>query len=106
MIVKSKIDEIENYLVDASNTKGFCDSVYFPENVDDIVQVLKEANLKSIPITVSGNRTGVTGGGVPAGGIVISTEKLNKVIDIDEEHHFAIVQHGLQIGRASCRERV
>ena len=95
MIVKSKIDEIENYLVDASNTKGFCDSVYFPENVDDIVQVLKEANLKSIPITVSGNRTGVTGGGVPAGGIVISTEKLNKVIDIDEEHHFAIVQPGL-----------
>ncbi len=95
MIVKSKIDEIENYLVDASNTKGFCDSVYFPETVDDIFQVLKEANLSRISVTVSGNRTGVTGGGVPAGGIVISTEKLNSIIGIDEQNRCAIVQPGV-----------
>jgi len=95
MIVKTKIDEIENYLVDASNTKGFCDSVCFPETVDDIVQVLKEANLKNIPVTVSGNRTGVTGAGVPVGGIVISTEKLNKVIDVDEQNRCAVVQPGV-----------
>ncbi len=95
MIVKSKIDEIENYLVDASNTKGFCDSVYFPETVDDIFQVLKEANLSRISVTVSGNRTGVTGGGVPAGGIVISTEKLNRIIDIDEKNRCVVVQPGL-----------
>lgn len=95
MIVKTKIDEIENYLVDASNTKGFCDSVCFPETVEDIVQVLKEANLKNIPVTVSGNRTGVTGAGVPASGIVISTEKLNKVIDVDEQNRCAVVQPGI-----------
>ena len=95
MIVKSKIDEIENYLVDASNTKGFCDSVYFPETVDDIAQILKEANLKNIPVTVSGNRTGVTGGGVPAGGIVISTEKLKRIIEIDEQNLFAVVETGV-----------
>lgn len=95
MIVKSKIDEIENYLVDASNTKGFCDSVYFPETVDDIVQVLKDANLKNVPVTVSGNRTGVTGAGLPTGGIVISTEKLNKVIDVDEKNRCAVVQPGV-----------
>ncbi len=95
MIVKTKIDEIENYLVDASNTKGFCDSVYFPETVADIVQVIKKANLNRIPVTVSGNRTGVTGGGVPAGGIVISTDKLNRIIDIDKENRFAVVQPGV-----------
>ena len=95
MIVKTKIDEIENYLVDASNTKGFCDSVCFPESVDDVVQVLKEANLKNIPVTVCGNRTGVTGAGVPAGGIVISTEKLNKVIDIDKQNRCAVVEAGV-----------
>jgi len=95
MIVKSKIDEIENYLVDASNTKGFCDSVYFPETVDDIVQVLKDANLKNVPVTVSGNRTSVTGAGLPTGGIVISTEKLNKVIDVDEKNRCAVVQPGV-----------
>ena len=95
MIVKTKIDEIENYLVDASNTKGFCDSVCFPETVNDIVQVLIEANLQNTTVTVSGNRTGVTGAGVPTGGIVISTEKLNKIIDIDEQNRCAVVQPGV-----------
>jgi len=95
MIVKTKIDEIENYLVDASNTKGFCDSVCFPETADDIVQVLKEANIKNIPVTVCGNRTGVTGAGVPTGGIVISTEKLNKIIDVDEQNRCAVVEPGV-----------
>ena len=28
MIVKTEQDEIQNYLVDASNTKGFCDAVF------------------------------------------------------------------------------
>ncbi|RKY96732.1 MAG: FAD-binding oxidoreductase [Ignavibacteriae bacterium] len=95
MIIKTKIDEIENYLVDASNTKGFCDSVCFPETVDDIVHVLKDANIKNIPVTVSGNRTGVTGAGVPTGGIVISTEKLNKIIDVDEQKRYAVVEPGV-----------
>jgi len=97
MIVKTKIDEIENYLIDASNTKGFCDSVYFPETADDIVQIVKEANQNNISVTVTGNRTGVTGAGIPEGGIVISTEKLNKVIDVDEENHFAVVQSGVPL---------
>jgi len=95
MIVKSKIDEIENYLVDASNTKGFCDSVCFPESVNDIVQVLKEANLKNLPVTVSGNRTGVTGASVPSGGILISTDKLNKVIYVNELNRCAVVETGV-----------
>jgi D-lactate dehydrogenase (cytochrome) len=95
MIVKRKIDEIENFLVDASNTKGFCDSVCFPETVNDIVQVLIEANLQNTTVTVSGNRTGVTGAGVPTGGIVISTEKLNTIIDIDEQNRCAVVQPGV-----------
>ncbi|HEY7751349.1 MAG TPA: FAD-binding oxidoreductase, partial [Ignavibacteriaceae bacterium] len=95
MIVKSIQDEIQNYLADASNTKGFCDSVYFPENENDIISILKEADKKKIPITISGNRTGLTGACVPNGGIVISTEKLNKVIEINYKEMFALVEPGV-----------
>ncbi len=34
MIVKTNPDEFENFVIDASNFKGNCEAVYFPENVD------------------------------------------------------------------------
>jgi D-lactate dehydrogenase (cytochrome) len=95
MLIKTSLDEIQNYLVDASNTKGFCDAVYFPESNEDIIEILKKANNENIPITISGNHTGLTGSGVPRGGIVISTEKLNKILEINTVQEYAIVQPGV-----------
>jgi D-lactate dehydrogenase (cytochrome) len=43
MVIKNRIDEIQNFLSDASNYKGFCEAVYFPENTSDVSQILKEA---------------------------------------------------------------
>ena len=85
MIIKTNIDEIESYLTDAANYKGSCSSVYFPENVDDIQNILLEANKTRTPVTIAGNRTGITGGAIPEGGIVISTEKLNKRVSLKDE---------------------
>ncbi len=95
MIIKTEQDEIQNYLVDASNTKGFCDAVYIPETVDEISAILINANNKKQPVTISGNGTGLTGARVPQGGIVISTEKLNKIIEINTEEMYAIVEPGV-----------
>ena len=80
MIVKTQQDEIQNYLIDASNTKGFCEAVYIPQSVSEMTKIIKEANEKKHSVTISGNGTGLTGARVPKGGIVISTEKLNKII--------------------------
>jgi D-lactate dehydrogenase (cytochrome) len=95
MIIKTRSDEIENFLSDASNYKGFCEAVYFPENINDVAQILKEANNKKLPVTISGNGTGLTGARVPEGGIVISTDKLNKIIEIDEDKMYAIAEPGV-----------
>ncbi|UCH66511.1 MAG: FAD-binding oxidoreductase [Ignavibacterium sp.] len=95
MIIKTEQDEIQNYLVDASNTKGFCDAVYIPESVDEISAILIDANNKMQPVTISGNGTGLTGARVPQGGIVISTEKLNKIIEINTEEMYVIVEPGV-----------
>ena len=95
MIVKTQQDEIQNYLIDASNTKGFCEAVYIPQNVSEMVEVIKEANKKKHSVTISGNGTGLTGARVPTGGIVISTEKLNKIIEINLEENFALVEPGV-----------
>ena len=95
MIIKTEQDEIQNYLVDASNTKGFCEAVYIPENVSETGGIIKKANEKKHSITISGNGTGLTGARVPKGGIVISTEKLNKIIEINLEEKFALVEPGV-----------
>ena len=95
MIIKSDQSEIQDYLKDASNTQGFCDAVVYPENAEDIIDILKNANKKKTKVTVCGNRTGLTGASVPRGGIVISTEKLNKILEINTEDKFAIVEPGV-----------
>jgi len=95
MIVKKNQDEIQNFLVDAANVKGFCDAVYFPENENDVIEIFKIADEQNLQITISGNGTGLTGARVPKGGIVISTEKLNKILEINFEEKFAVVQPGV-----------
>jgi D-lactate dehydrogenase (cytochrome) len=97
MIIKTSIDEIQNFLSDASNYKGFCEAVYFPENTEDVSKILKEANAKGTPVTISGNGTGLTGARVPEGGIVISTDRLNKILEIDTEEMFAITEPGVML---------
>ncbi|MDT3694945.1 MAG: FAD-binding oxidoreductase [Ignavibacterium sp.] len=92
MIVKTNPDEFENFLVDASNFKGSCEAVYFPENSDEIVSLIKEANKKKLTVTAAGNRTGLTGACIPQNGIVIATDKLNKIIEINQKQFYAIVE--------------
>ncbi|HSL88103.1 MAG TPA: FAD-binding oxidoreductase [Ignavibacteriaceae bacterium] len=92
MLIKTDQEEIQNFLNDASNYKGNCEAVYFPENKEELKSILKEANLSKKKVTVSGNGTGLTGARVPQGGIVISTEKLNKIIEINTRNGYAIVE--------------
>ena len=95
MIIKTNPDEIQNFLADASNFRGYCDAVYFPENEKEISEILKEANEKKIPVTIAGNGTGLTGARVPQGGIVMATEKLNKLIEINPAELYAFVEPGV-----------
>lgn len=95
MIIKKNLDEIQNYLVDASNYSGFCDAIYFPESESEIISLLKKCSNEKIRITVSGNGTGLTGARVPEGGVVLSLEKLNRIIELNEKEYYAIVEPGV-----------
>lgn len=95
MLFKTDQSEIQNYLTDASNYKGRCDGVYFPESTEEVVEILKEANKNKTKVTIAGNGTGLSGGRVPEEGILISTERMNKILKINEEEKFAVVQPGV-----------
>ncbi len=83
MIIKTDPESFQSYLRDASNFQGSCDAVYFPESANEIALFLKDAQQKSLPVTIAGSHTGVTGGSVPNGGVVLSLEKLNSVCKIN-----------------------
>ena len=96
MQVKTAIDELQNYLIDASNLPGgFADKLFIPETAAEVAEILKEANEKKIPVTVSGARTGTVGGAIPFGGYVISLEKFNKIKEINKANLTAIVESGV-----------
>lgn len=96
MQVKTQLDELQNYLTDASNLPGgYAEKLYIPESSAEIVEILREASEKRIPVTVSGARTGTVGGAIPFGGLMISLERLNKIVEINAAEHFAIVESGV-----------
>jgi glycolate oxidase len=71
-------DETEDYVFPPN-------VVVKPANSGEIAAVLKVANDYKIPTTPIGARTGLSGGALSIyEGIGLSTERLNKIIDIDE----------------------
>ncbi|WP_337872618.1 FAD-binding oxidoreductase [Ignavibacterium sp.] len=97
MIIKTNQDEIQNYLTDASNYKGRCEAVYIPQSKEELLQILKDANQRKTKVTISGAGTGLTGARVPDGGIVISTEKLNKIIEINTTENYVVAEPGVYL---------
>src|SRR5438105_1765449 len=67
---------------DASGFSGQADRVLIPASEAELLALLNDASRESIPITISGARTGLTGGCVPQGGWSISLEKFQR-LDIE-----------------------
>ena len=98
MQTKSQPDEIESFLTDASFIRdGHADSVFLPESIDEVSEILARANRDRVPVTVSGAGTGTVGGRVAFGGIVLATDKLNHIKSIVHGEHggFAVVEPGV-----------
>jgi len=80
MLIKSDPDEIQSFLSDASHMReGQAERVVFPENADDVAEILREASTKKTPVTVSGAGTGTVGGRIPFAGIVLATDRLDQI---------------------------
>jgi len=91
-------DERENYSRDeAPKSKPVLPEVVIkPEDTASVARILKLANERNIPVTPRGGGTGLSGGAVPVyGGIVLSLERMNKVLEIDKDNFVATVEAGV-----------
>lgn len=84
------------YSYDATQKQYLPDVVVHPGCVEEISQVMQLANEAGIPVFPRGAGSGFTGGSLPvAGGIVLVTTRLDKIVEIDEENLVATVEPGI-----------
>lgn len=91
-------DEVNRtlYSYDATRLSFPPDVVVIPEKEEDVQKVVKICYENGVPITPRGAGSGYTGGSIPVkGGVLISFEKMDKILWIDEDNAVAKVQPGV-----------
>ena len=69
-----------------------------PATAQQVSSVLRLANDAGVPVTARGSGTGLSGACVPGrGGILLSFERMNRVLEIDTENHVAVVEPGVTL---------
>lgn len=68
-----------DYLRDESRRIGQADRIGFPRTESEVFEVLTEARDQRMPVTTQGARTGLAGGAVPEGGLVLNLSHMDKI---------------------------
>ena len=90
-------ESLDKYAHDETEDLYFLpELVLRPRGAAEISSILKFCNRHRIPVTPRGGGTGLSGGALPhKGGIVISTERLNSIIHLDERNLQVITEPGV-----------
>jgi glycolate oxidase len=87
------IEDRITYAYDGSGLKHLPDAVLMPRTVDHVSEILRTAGRYGVPVTPRGAGSGLTGGAVPpAGGLVLTMDHFNRIIQIDTENFLAVVE--------------
>ena len=92
-------EEMVAYSYDATQREVLPWAVARPSTVREVSEILVLANRERFPVVPRGAGTGMSGGSVPAcGGLVLSLERMNRILEIDEENLIAVVEPGVITG--------
>jgi glycolate oxidase len=84
---------LDTYGADALKRGHPADAVVTPEGADQVSAVVKLCAAHRVPFVPRGGGTGYTGGSVPVrGGVVISLERMHRILEIDEANLIAVVE--------------
>ena len=75
-------------------------AVVRPGSTDEVRQVLALADARLVPVVARGSGTGLSGGAQPvADGIVVAFDRMDRVLEIDDANHVAVVQPGVTLAQ-------
>lgn len=94
---KSDLLTREAYNHDYTEDLQFTPSVVLlPQTTQEVAEILAYCNKNNIPVTPAGARTGLSGGCLPIhAGVLLSCEKLNRIIEIDVNNAQLITEPGV-----------
>ena len=72
-----------DYLRDESRRVGRADRIAFPRTEAEVLAALAEAREQKLPVTTQGARTGVTGGAVPEGGLILNLAHMDQILSAE-----------------------
>ncbi len=98
-VIYADAEKLEVYSHDEVADKDYRrmpDVVVKPGCTEEVSQIMKLANRELIPVTPRGAGSGLSGGAVPVyGGIVLSVEKMDRILEIDKDNMAVVVQPGV-----------
>ena len=98
-VIYGNPDALEAYSHDEVAEKHYAhlpEAVVKPSSAEEIAQIMKLANNYKIPVTPRGAGSGLSGGAVPIySGIVLSVERMNRILEIDRENLVVVVEPGV-----------
>jgi len=98
-LLTDKVDK-EGYSHDeTTGLRHLPEVVVRPNNTDQVAKILLLTNEEKIPLTPRGGGTGLSGGAIPIfGGIVLSLEKMNRILEVDRDNLMVTVEPGVITG--------
>ncbi len=104
--VKEDLQVLEAHSGDKWFASHLPDLAVFPKNTEEVAAVMKFASTHNVAVTTRGAGIGYVGGCVPVtGGIVLSTVKMNQILEISPEDGVAVVQPGVITGELQAAVR-
>lgn len=102
--VFSRLDDRALYAYDATIRRSIPDLVVRPKTTQEVSDILKIAYQQHIPVVPRGSSTGLSGGAVPLqGGIAMDLTRMNRIIEINTEDLYAIVEAGVNVEHFATR---
>ncbi|MCX7833472.1 MAG: FAD-binding protein [Ignavibacteria bacterium] len=104
-------DEYSKEIYGKDNTEDLLflpDIIVKPSTANEVSEILKFANKYKIPVTPRGGGTGLSGGALPCdGGILLSLERMNRILEIDERNFQVIVEPGVitEVLQKECEKK-
>lgn len=101
-------EELAVFSSDSSRLHASPWAVVRPGNRDQIVELLRWADVERMPIYGRARGTGQAGNAVPSkGGVVVSMLKMNNILEVDEDDFLAVIEPGVITSdfQAECEKR-
>jgi len=88
-------DDLAPHLVEERGLyKGASPALVKPSNTQHVSEIVKICAAHTTPITAHGGNTGLVGGGVPDGAVIVDFSRMNKIISIDAANLTMVVEAG------------